>query len=213
MGTTAHGLVYPEDYSERADVPAVIEAFATSIETALNEQDANIALRATSLNPTLTGIVTVPTGLYAGSAVNKAQLDAAAGAGAWTPYTPALSGITIGNGTAAGAYSKAGRTVQFRASFRLGSTSVITGNPYIGLPVALAAGNAQIDALLDARFYDDTYSGWWRGAAKIASSTLVSVYHDGGAVMYTTTPVTPTVPFTWAEGDRLSLTGTYEAAS
>lgn len=39
MGTTAHGLVYPEDYNERADVPTVLTDVVLAIEDALVAQD------------------------------------------------------------------------------------------------------------------------------------------------------------------------------
>ena len=45
--------------------------------------------------------------------------------GAWTSYTPVLSGSTwaVGNGTISGAYTQIGKTVHFTARFVLGSTS------------------------------------------------------------------------------------------
>lgn len=39
MATTAHGLVYPEDYTDKADVPTTLAAMVNSIESALVEQD------------------------------------------------------------------------------------------------------------------------------------------------------------------------------
>jgi hypothetical protein len=55
---------------------------------------------------------------------------------AWRDYTPALSGITLGNGTLEGRYMADGATVHFAVLLTAGSTTSITGTLVIGLPVA-----------------------------------------------------------------------------
>lgn len=119
--------------------------------------------------------------------------------GAWTTYTPATSGLTLGNGTIVARYMQIGKTVHVQARFILGSTSVIGGDPMIGLPIT---EKGTIESLGIARFQDASsyiqYGGWWRT----------------GFIGYNTTygDITATVPFTWAVGDIIWLSCTYEAA-
>lgn len=120
---------------------------------------------------------------------------------AWTSYTPTLANVTLGNGTITGAYTQAGKLIQFRAKLVLGSTSSITGSPTFTLPVTAFA----------TRLFT------WQG---VAYDTSASDHHGLTATNTTTTVVfrynaaslSSTVPFTWATGDELYASGTYEAA-
>ena len=118
---------------------------------------------------------------------------------AWTPYTPTTSALTVGNGTITARYTQIGKTVHAQVKFVLGSTSAIEQDAFIGLPVN---ENGTIESLGIARFQDASsfiqYVGWWR-TGFIGYST---VYGD----------INATTPFTWAVGDIMWLSCTYEAA-
>lgn len=68
MATTAHGIVYPDSYAGKADVPTVLAANATSIEAALVDQDnerANLIANMQGVPPGLVSAYagnTAPTG-------------------------------------------------------------------------------------------------------------------------------------------------------
>lgn len=49
MATTAHGLVYPDDYTDKADVPTTLQSMVESIETALTAQDTERASLVTQM--------------------------------------------------------------------------------------------------------------------------------------------------------------------
>jgi hypothetical protein len=56
---------------------------------------------------------------------------------AWTTYTPTLGSVTLGNGTITGRYKQMGKTVTYRATLTLGSTTTFTGGGsqvFIGSP-------------------------------------------------------------------------------
>lgn len=88
MATTAHGLVYPDDYDDKADVPTALEAIAVSVEAALVSQDterAAMVLAAQAAGPLgaiiAYGGLTAPTGwhLCNGTAHGSAALQALIG--------------------------------------------------------------------------------------------------------------------------------------
>jgi len=123
--------------------------------------------------------------------------------GAWTSYTPTNNNITIGNGTQVAKYARIGRTVHVFYRLTFGSTtSIIT--PEIGLPFAAAENG--IYTFGSAFCFDTSASAQHVGIARPQSTVLLRLSTDAGTV-------TSTSPFTWATGDILSLTATYEAAA
>lgn len=124
----------------------------------------------------------------------------------WTSYTPVWgsSGTqpVIGNGTITGAYIRSGKLVTATATITMGSTTTFgTGFYTVSLPVT-AASTAHMGVAL---MYDTSVDTNKRaGAAALNTTSVVAFYADG--------TVTPTVPFTWANGDFLRFTITYEAA-
>jgi hypothetical protein len=132
--------------------------------------------------------------------------------GTWTSYTPAWTGSVtnpvLGNGTIAGRYSKVGKMVDFSIKITAGSTTTFGSGPWsLSLPVAAASvidmiGNVLIGDLTGTSMYS-------MGAAYIPDGgTTLQAYAGGkndGAL------VSATYPQTWANGDRLWVTGRYEA--
>ncbi|PVU81304.1 hypothetical protein DDP54_15485 (plasmid) [Cellulomonas sp. WB94] len=125
--------------------------------------------------------------------------------GAWTPYTPALGSITLGNGAVVGAYQLVGKTLDFSVTLTFGSTTTGTiGSLTIGLPAGLTVARAQtapvwmfhvangFDYIGVARF-----SG---GAFYIANNAGFTVSIGGGS------------PFAWGNGDTLAVSGRIEVA-
>jgi hypothetical protein len=119
---------------------------------------------------------------------------------AWTTYTPTTTGLTLGNGTVTAAYTQSGKLVQFRIKFTLGSTSVMA-TPTFTLPATAFATRSFTFA---AGAFDTSASDHY---GLSALNTTTTVFFRNGS-----TALSSTVPFTWATGDELYVSGTYEAA-
>lgn len=132
-------------------------------------------------------------------------------AGAWDSFTPTLTNVTLGNGTATGYKKKVGRTVFFWVQVTLGSTSAITGGIRVDLPETASAAGA---GGFDVSFYDDSAgaaTGYFVGAA-IMETTYVALRAVGTAATYGgMTGLSSTIPFTWTTSDWFRVAGFYEA--
>jgi hypothetical protein len=128
-----------------------------------------------------------------------------------TTYTPTTTGITLGNGTLTGRYTRLGKMVWVGVQFGLGSTSAITATPSFSLPVNAQAGSnatASSVTILDAGVT------FYRGSVEI-TTTLAYPFVDVANATYLNSPtqnISPTVPMTWANGDNLKFQLVYEAA-
>ena len=156
---------------------------------------------------------TTPTTFTAGEVVTAAKLntevrDAHVGLqAAWTSYTPTLVGFTLGNGTMTAKYHRVGKTIEYRVVIVFGSTSTWTSVFGISLPVTPHADYVVHAAIGRAAFYDTSV-----GAASREGGVAMSNGVDTLILATSPGPVSNTVPFTWANGDHLSVSGSYEAA-
>jgi len=132
---------------------------------------------------------------------------------AWTTsYTPVLTGTTnpaIGNGTAVGHYISAGKLTIFSVKITFGSTSTYgSGAWFVSLPVARASGGViRADC-----FYESAGAARYRGTSYAGTTTTIGLGVDAGSAGGALSAVDPAVPFTWASGAFLEVSGTYEAA-
>lgn len=141
--------------------------------------------------------------------------------GAWTPYTPAwtyTSGTatpTYGNAGVVCRYKQVGRTVRFMMDITFGSTTVFgTGNWRFALPVP---------ALVPSTRTPIGFASLFATNASKATAGLVTVDGSDNLIIFSSSanadataaggPVDSAHPFTWAAGDRLTATGTYETAA
>lgn len=129
-------------------------------------------------------------------------------ADAWTSYTPTYSNFSLGNGTVDAGYYRVGRTVVYRGAITFGSTSSVTGNIQVSLPVAAKSSTWSLGSVSG----EDNSGGFARttGAAEINPAifaTGINFTSTGNASWNATTP------FTWATSDILRWTITYEAAA
>jgi hypothetical protein len=144
------------------------------------------------------------------TAVNiNAQLrDFANGFGAWTAYTPTLSGFTLGNGTVAGHYLQVGKLIEFGIALTFGTTSAAAAAaPTFTLPVTALAGWNNATMQGRALF---TIGSTWEGALFCANTTTVGCYLRG--TLDVLANCSTTSPGTWTTGSTIQLGGTYEAA-
>jgi hypothetical protein len=135
--------------------------------------------------------------------------------GEWQAYTPVWTATgtapSLGNGLLTGRYSISGDTVRFEIMFVPGSTTTFgTGVWFFSLPVTGHAdygGSNRYPVSMPTRAIDNS-TGSYRNAVshfQTASTIFASVAADGAISQYG-----PTTPFTWAQDDRLMITGSYE---
>ena len=132
--------------------------------------------------------------------------------GAWSTYNPTLAGITLGNGTLSARYSRIGRTVHFWIRIIFGTTTAITSGVAFGLPIAKSPnmGTPQGEAFFQQVGVLNTAPG---GTFSNPGSNNVTLYALNASGTYiTTSALSATIPFTWANTHQIGLKGTYEAA-
>lgn len=147
-----------------------------------------------------------------GAKLQQLSDDLAVLGGAWTSYTPSLTAATTnptGYTTTGSGYIAVGKLIIFRAFITMGA-STGAGAYSITLPVTpanLATGSQSARAI-----YVDTGTGYKMGAAMIGATATVALLADPTVAGDYLRVVTPTVPFTFAAGDLITVHGTYEAA-
>lgn len=132
-----------------------------------------------------------------------------AAGGPWTAYTPADSGITVGNGTRSAAYRLISpKTCMFRWALKLGSTSAITVAA-VGLPFTAITTGTDRYQIVPAYYLDAgtrNYVGVGRIASAATTATLIHTEAGGNG------GVDATSPFTWTTGDAIAVEGLFELA-
>ena len=137
-----------------------------------------------------------------------AQLE---GQGEYVDYSGSITfgNFTLGNGTVNYAhYTRIGDFVYFAGQVTLGSTSSITGNLSVGLPITglireRGAGNAE---------FVDSGVGAYGGMVNADGAYMgIYCYHKTGSYAEDIT-VTATRPFTWTTNDFFAWTCIYRAA-
>lgn len=120
---------------------------------------------------------------------------------AWTTYTPATTGMALGNASVSASYTQIGKTVHVQVFIKFGSTTTLGTDPNIGLPIAardmeLTTGTA---IYVDVSANSAKYMGAWRYGYLTREG---GPWGQAGA----------SSPFIWAVNDIILLSLTYEAA-
>ena len=131
---------------------------------------------------------------------------------AWTVWTPTYSNITVGNATVTAKYLKVGRMVTGGIHIQFGSTSAVTGDAFITLPVPAASG-ALVAAT--AHYYNPTgtTAGWALGAYEISGSNLYLRAPLATGTYLGFASLSATIPGTWQTNSQIRVQFTYESAS
>ncbi len=129
--------------------------------------------------------------------------------GAWRSYTPTWTAVTtnptIGNGSLTGRYLLIGRRVEFRISVTWGSTTSNGSGVYRWAPPVTAANNATPvgEPIGRATLYDDSAGDRYTRTAYMTTAGI-SLTSEAASL------VSGINPWTWANGDMLVITGSYE---
>lgn len=132
--------------------------------------------------------------------------------GAWSAYTPSFSGASIGNATVTFAYTQLGKTVHVRGSVTFGSTTSFTGPLDISLPVNVKSAYIGVHPIGCANAYDISGSVSICQPVVISPSQIRIIATLTNGAWATNAEIGVNNPFTWATGDYLFLSLTYEAA-
>ena len=133
----------------------------------------------------------------------------ASGALIYQDYTPTFTNFTLGNGTIESSrYAQSGEFIHFWGGVQLGSTSSVSGQIEILLPVeakwSVTGGPGAVVAL------GDNGVGTFEGLGTIATTKLNLRASKSDATYTTSAATSSTVPFTWTTNDTFRWSVTYE---
>lgn len=131
--------------------------------------------------------------------------------GAWTTWAPTYTGITIGNATVSARYKQIGKTVHVSFFMTVGSTTTFSTS-YLAVSLPVASFVTTTNFPLGSGFAFDASAGTNSRmvlGAYLLSQAAYFVYGDAAIAARTLSNL---VPWTWASGDQLGFTATYEAA-
>jgi hypothetical protein len=143
--------------------------------------------------------------------------------GAWITYTPVLSFFgagtdwVLGNAVTNGAYQRVGRMIVGRLQIVWGSTSVYgTKSLIVSQPVNSASTSASNAAIGVVLLRDVSSGNGFPGTMEQTGGNGMAFgidTHNNAFNQDTVAGVTSTSPFTWANGDTITITFWYEAAA
>jgi hypothetical protein len=123
-----------------------------------------------------------------------------------------VTGWTLGNGTAVGAYQKIGRMVTYRGVLQTGTTTIFTGNLALSLPFTSCSSR---QSFFGGGLFDISGGVYAPAFWSVdASATTVIPYAMTAINQINTAGLEAAIPFNWQEpDDRVEWSFTYEAAS
>jgi len=134
--------------------------------------------------------------------------------GDWQSYSPTWTNLTIGNGTNIFKYTQIGQTIHVEMGFIRGSSGSESGELKFSLPQTASISNSAWTSGTTTLF--DTSTGKiYTGYVTLTSSTqgAFRLYQNNTGTEITGNTVNATVPFTWATGDVITATFTYETTA
>jgi len=132
-------------------------------------------------------------------------------------YTPEWTGNSsnpsIGNGTIVGKYKIIGKTCFFEIKIVMGSTTSFgSGIYYVTLPVQKSTDYANNVEIVGTASLDNIGVATYMGIVTInnsVSTNRIEIRSYAGGAGGALSSVTPTVPFTFADGDGIYISGMY----
>lgn len=129
----------------------------------------------------------------------------------WKAWTPTVTNVTKGNGNETARYTRIGDTVIARYKFELQSTSAVTGDVTVTVPVAMAG--TMIDTAVGYGLAHQSGVSNTPCTMQYVNSTTVRFrLHNSSGTYLTFSAFSGSVPFSWGTNDALSFTIIYEAA-
>jgi hypothetical protein len=143
----------------------------------------------------------------------KSQSDAITPPGAWTSWSPTLSGgWANGNGTWEAFYTQIGKTVHVDAAFTIGSTTTKGSTMTITLPVTAKRPGTNVRRIIGSMI-GFIGSGFYAMFPYQNTTTTFIAYNISASGSFAqAATVTAATPATWGTGDSIHFSLTYEAA-
>lgn len=127
-------------------------------------------------------------------------------------FSAALTNVTIGNGTLVQKFSVAGNLFLYHVEFSFGSTSAISGDVSFNPPVTPLSYDVNVRNVVGlAILFDASGSTGYQGIVLLdaVGNLAIRYAHVSGTYVINGT-VTSSVPFTWADGDKLTMNGCFK---
>ena len=158
--------------------------------------------------------MTSPFPFVAGATLTAAELNAIGeNQTDWTPSFAA--GVTVGNGTVSGNYQQVNELIVVQGSFVLGSTSAITGDVRVDLPVD-AVNTFELSNNTFVQILDTSASRYFRGSGRAQNATEVRlrvlIAETASSDYVYAKALSSSIPMTWDSGDRLEWLSIYRTA-
>ena len=130
----------------------------------------------------------------------------------FTSFTPSWGNLTEGNATNTGAYVEIGKFVYGWARIAFGSTTSISGNVFLTLPLT-AANNPNDGYVADLRLFDSGVANYTaKGVLVDANDVYVVILQTNATYATDGANLNSTTPFTWTTNDVIRMTFAYEKA-
>lgn len=144
------------------------------------------------------------TGVAAG--LNNLRDFARAFTDARSAWTPSVTGWTLGNGTVAGVWARAGKLAMCSAVVTLGSTTTVAASLQLSVPTGTTArAITPLQAILE-----DVGSGYYFAPGLVDTAGKLIVGRAGTSGLMDA--IASTAPFTWATGDKVRIEALWEVA-
>ena len=155
-----------------------------------------------------------PFPFVAGATLTAAELNAIGESE--TDWTPSFTtGVTVGDGTVSGTYQRVNDFIVVQGTFVLGSTSAITGDVRVDVPVN-ASDSRELAVGTKVLLDDDSFGREYQGVGSTFSVSQVRLRvlkNDTANDCVFASALSSSVPFSWASGDRIHWTSVYRVGS
>jgi hypothetical protein len=149
-----------------------------------------------------------PFPFVAGEVLTAADMN---GIGEKTAYTPTFTNLTLGNGTLTADFYRVQNVVSVAVNVVFGSTTSISGDVTVTLPIArAAAAGLQLSTVLLGDTGTANYIGTILFGGTLSSVVMRTPAVSGSNLIMQN--LSATVPFTWITTDILRFSAQYEVA-
>ena len=193
MAISLPNTIENDSPADAAEVQQNFTALQAHVNTNLIDRNGSVAMNQPL---TLFGDPTQPN-----HAANKDYVDGKSGT--VTPWTPTMTGLTVGGGTITGSYLKQGRACHLAYQFLFGAGSAITASVKFSLPfTAESWGSSGVGYM-----YDADPSKLWPVHIVLDTKDTAKLYALAYDSFYSLFGDLPTSG--WATGDEITFSMTY----
>jgi hypothetical protein len=148
-----------------------------------------------------------PFPFVAGDVLTAAELN---GIGETVAYTPTWTGITVGNGTNVGFYTRINKFVHVEGKLTFGSTTSVTGDaPSAALPINAAQSFSVAGSIV---YSNDGVSTFFGAPLQISNTHFFCFLQNFTTDYGSEVAMTSTIPFTWGTADNITWSLNYRVS-